>query len=99
MLRVSPSAVDYCQKSCHVSYLDLPGSRANQQCQSQVFEEDVYSIFFLDKLLPKWGTSSAVVRHGAVRCSNGKNMVLGIRLTLAQIVTVFMAVCVTLNKL
>lgn len=95
---VSTSSANYCQRSCHVSYLDLPGRRAHWQRQSMVFEEEVY-FFFLDKLLPKSGMSSTMVRHCAIKCSNEKNMILGIRLTQDQILTVFITVCVTLNKL
>ena len=39
-----------------------------------------------------------IMRPCAIKCSNGKNMILGIRLTWDEILTVFITVHVALNK-
>lgn len=98
ILRVSPSMADYCQRPCHGSCLDLPRKRANQQSQTQVFKEEGYSIFFLDTLRTKSEISSMMRRHCGIKYSNGKNMILGIKMSWDEILTVFITVHVILNK-
>lgn len=39
-----------------------------------------------------------MMRYGAIKCSNGKNMILGTKLTSDEILTVFITVCVTLKS-